>query len=114
MSFQIGNKLGGRKNKTPQQILFEEKCRDWSALHAFKRLEAWVNSKDPKVSCWALGQMLDRGFGKPVETSFVDAYVTAERGIGVEEIREQFAAIAGSREAKAIGVDPVDPVDAGK
>ena len=96
MGFEKGNPGGGRPRKTEQQKAFEAKCRDWSALYAFDRLKGWSDSENPKVATWALGELLNRGFGKPVETSVVEAYVTPEAGSTISELAAGIAELIGS------------------
>lgn len=103
---------GGRPRKTQQQIDFETKCRDWSALYAFDRLKAWLAHKDAKVAQWALSELLNRGFGKPTET--VEAHVTTDTGSSVEDLGRELADLIGAPKVEGAPVHPEGQVDTGK
>ena len=104
----------GRPRKSAQQIDFEEKCRNWASLFAFDKLKKLADSDDFKAIQWSTKEMLDRGFGKPVETSIVEANVTSQTGISPDEIAAELDAIVGSTAGKSCGRDRKDQVDTGE
>lgn len=105
---------GGRPAKTQQQRDFEAKCRDWSALYAFDKLKGWVDHENPKVATWALSELLNRGFGKSVETSVIDATVTPLAGKSAEDLAREAADLLGLGAGEGCGVPPAGQVDPGK
>ena len=107
-----GNANGGRI-KSAEQREFEAKCRQWCKEFAFGMLSKRALSDDEKVSGWALEALLNRAFGKPVETSVIDANVTTETGHTVEALADDLAAIVGAAEDKGSGNDSANPVDGG-
>lgn len=107
---QSGNPSGARV-KSEEQRQFEAKCREWCRLFAFDKLKRAVDSRDPKRQDWAVEAMLNRAFGKPVETSVIDASITAETGSGAEELAREAAALIGTGKVgggEAAGPGPVD------
>jgi|SRR5882672_1563188 len=101
----------GRPHKTQQQKDFECKCRDWSALYAFDKLKKWTENENPKVATWALSELLNRGFGKSAETSYIETNVTQQLSIGPEEIRTRINELISGEETKAIGFDGENAVE---
>ena len=104
----------GRPAKTQQQKDFEYKCANYSALYAYDKLKAWIDGDDKKVAQWAMSEMLNRGFGKPVETAYVEASVTSEVGASPESIAGAIADIIGSPARASGGGDSKDSVDGAK
>ena len=104
----------GRPKKSKQQIDFEEKCRNWGQLYAFDKLKKLAESEDEKMVQIATKELLDRGFGRSVETSVVESYVTQETGATVSEIESSIAELIGSQENKSGGSDSADKLDPGK
>lgn len=110
--FEKGHPGGpGRPRKTEQQIRFEQRCRDWSDLNAFNYLAKHADSTDKDVFKWAVGELLNRGFGKPVETQVIDAEITGPTGISVEELARAAAELIGGGEGKGGGMDSPGKVD---
>lgn len=105
---------GGRPRKSEQQVNFEEKCRNWAALYAFDKLKKLADSEDEKAIQWATKELLDRGFGKSVETSVVEAHVTSDTGSTVEALADELAQVIGGAEAEGGGHVGPAQVDAGK
>ena len=110
---QSGNSHGGRV-KSAEQREFEAKCRQWCKEFAFGMLSKRALSDDEKVSGWALEALLNRAFGKPVETSVIDANVTAQTGSGADEIAGEIAALIPGAAGEGGGADKPDQVEPGK
>lgn len=105
----ISGNPGGRPRKTEQQIRFEQRCRDWSDLNAYKYLAKHADSHDKSVFMWAIGELLNRGFGKPVEV--IDAEITGPTGSSVEDLARAASELVGERKAEGGGVDSAGKVD---
>lgn len=110
----ISGNPSGRPRKSPEQVRFEQRCREWSDLYAYNKLKAYAESEDTKVSQWAIETLLARGFGKPVETSIIEANVTAQTGVSAAEIEGELAAVIGIPKIEGDGNIVAIPVDAGK
>lgn len=104
----------GRPAKTQQQRDFEAKCAGYSALYAFDKLKAWIDGEDKKVAQWAMSEMLNRGFGKPVETAYVEANLTTEIGASPDEIAGAIADLIGPAVGSGGGGSQENPVDGPK
>jgi len=98
---QSGNP-SGRKPKSFAQKEFEERCRKYLWAKGFETLEKMVE-KGGRDRMWALGEMLNRGFGKPRET--IDL-TTHEGSRDIESITGEMADIIGGTE----GVGIIPPV----
>lgn len=114
MAFEKGKSgnPGGRPPKSQQQIDFEYKCRNWASLFAFEKLKKCADSADPKASHAATKEILDRAFGKSVETSVIDAHVAPIAGSSVEELAGGIADIIGKPKdgiGEVAGKTEVDP-----
>ena len=68
MPFQKGNKLGGARKKTPAQILFEQRCREYLSTKGWKRLEAMADSNEMADVKYAMDKIVNHGVGRPIET----------------------------------------------
>ena len=110
---QSGNP-GGARIKSREQREFEEQCREWCRLFAFDKLKKRVDSKDEKISSWALEVLLNRAFGRAVETSVIDANVTQESGSSVGELGGAIDELVGSGKAKSGAADSPGALDGGK
>ena len=110
---QSGNPNGARV-KSVEQREFEGKCRQWCKEFAFGMLAKKAFSDDEKVSTWALEAIINRAFGKAVETSVIEANVTAKTGSGVEELAGEIVALIPGAAGEGSGTDNADSVDAGK
>ena len=110
---QSGNP-GGRPRKSEEQITFERKCREWAALFALDKLKRAADSENPAQSVAAVKEILDRGFGKSVETSIIDASVTPQTGVSVEDLSREIAALVGGGQDQGGGADSPPAVDTGK
>lgn len=114
MGFQKGHPGGpGRPRKTEQQIRFEQRCRDWSDLNAFNYLAKHADSEEKDIFRWAISELLNRGFGKPVETQVIDAEITGPSGSSVEDLSREIADALGGAAVESGGVDSPPPVDSG-
>ena len=107
-----GNPNGARV-KSVEQREFEQKCRQWCKEFAFGMLAKKAFSDDEKVSTWALEAIINRAFGKAVETSVIEANVTATTGSAVEELAGEIAALIPGPAGEGGGTDNADKVDAG-
>ena len=109
---QSGNP-GGRPKKTDEQIKFERKCREWAELFAFDKLKKWVERDDrqPDSARWALNEILNRAFGKPVETSVIDATVTPDTGSSSAELEREIADLLSGAKTAGNQANPENPVD---
>lgn len=105
---------GGRPPKSQAQVIFEEKCRNWAALFAFDKLKKCADSPDPKASHAATKEILDRAFGKSVETSVIDANVTPIAGSTIGELEAGIASLIGAAKAGSGTVASKTEVDSGK
>ncbi len=110
---QSGNANGGRV-KSVEQREFEAKCRQWCKEFAFSELSKRAFGEDAKRSDWALEAILNRAFGKAVETSVIEANVTAQTGSSASEIADELTAIVGAPKAESIGNDSPPALDGGK
>ena len=82
---QSGNP-GGRPSKTEEQRDFEEKCRKFLWLEGWAILDRMARSETTKDVRWALGVMLDRGFGRPFNSLEASPEPNQSRGASVEEL----------------------------
>lgn len=115
MAFEKGKSgnPGGRPAKSQQQIDFEYKCRNWGSLFGFDKLKKAADSEDEKLSLAATKELLDRGFGKSVETSIVDAYVAPQTGSTAKALEDELAALVPEPADKGAGNDSQAPLDGG-
>lgn len=95
---------GGRPRKTQAQVEFETLCRDWSAENGFRKLTDLVESSNPRISMWALGEILDRAFGKPVATSIFEAEVVTQQGVSLEDLIQNINVLLPSAVSAAEGL----------
>lgn len=95
MPFEKGKSgnAGGRPRKTKEQVEFEEKCRCWAATFAISKLIRAADSDNIKESLAGTMELLNRGFGKPVETNVIEANVTSQTGSSVSELEARLDAI---------------------
>ncbi len=111
--FEVGHPGGpGRPRKTEEQIKFERQCREWAALFALDKLKRAADGDNPTAALAATREILDRGFGKSVETSVIDAYVAPQTGSSVEDLAGELASLVPGAEAKGVGADKPPVVDA--
>lgn len=108
---QSGNANGARV-KSPEQREFERKCREWCRDYAFDKLKRVADLEDDKRSDWAVDALINRAFGKAVETSVIDASVTAPSGSSAEDLARELAALIPGAEDKGGGNDQSPKVDA--
>ena len=109
---QSGN-LNGARVKAVEQREFEGKCRQWCKEFAFGMLAKKAFSDDEKVSTWALEATINRAFGKAVETSVIEANVTAQTGSGVEELAGEIVSLIPGAAGESGGPDNPDKVESG-
>ena len=62
--FEKGNTAARGKRKTPEQLLFEHRCREYLEKAGFTDIVAMAKSQVKTDKKWALEVMLDRGFGR--------------------------------------------------
>ena len=110
---QSGNANGGRV-KSVEQREFEAKCRQWCSEFAFSELSKRALGKDEKRSDWALEAILNRAFGKAVETSVIEANVTAQVGSPAQTLADELAAIVPGTAIEGPGSDSQAALDGGK
>lgn len=112
--FEKGHPGGpGRPRKTDDQIKFERQCREWAVLFALDKLKKAADSDNPTASLAATREILDRGFGKSVETSVIDAYVTPETGSTAQALEDELAAVLSEPAEKGAGNASQDQMDPG-
>lgn len=110
---ESGNPNGARV-KSQEQRDFEKKCKEWCRDYAFDKLKRIADREDDKRSDWAIEHLLNRAFGKPIETSVIDAAITAEVGSGIEELTGTIASLVPSAEGEGGAHPGPDKVDSGK
>ena len=105
MPFKPGNNANptGRPKKTKEQVAFEKWCQEKVATEGKRALAKMLFSKDIKVVQWAVGTMLDRGFGRPAEVLVVTS--RDESKLGVEELTAEIAALIPDSKNKGSGID---------
>lgn len=108
---QSGNP-SGRRPKSPEQIKFETRCREWAATLAADKLIKLASHTNPTAQIAALKEILDRGFGKPEAISYVEANVTTPTGSGVDELAGEIAALVPGAEGEGGGDTGKGQVDA--
>lgn len=115
MGFEKGNRAnpGGRPKKTDEQIKFERQCREWASLFALDKLKRTADGENPTASLAATREILDRGFGKSVETSVIDAYVAPATGSSVEDLAGELGSLIPGEKAESGGPDKPDQVEPG-
>lgn len=120
MPFQKGDawngNAGGRLRKTEEQKAFERKCREWAKLFALDKLKKAADSEKAGESLAAVKEILDRGFGKSEQISYVDLETNASDNLslGLADARRIVReALAGSFPASPNG-DAENTVDSGK
>lgn len=106
--------LHGARVKSVEQREFEAKCKQWCKEFAYTLLVKKAFSEDDKVSTWALEALLNRAFGKPVETSVIEANVTASLGCSAQEIAGELAEIIPGGAPEGVGAVIEGSLDAGK
>lgn len=104
----------GRPKKTQEQIDFEKSCREWASKYAIGKLIRAADSESIKESLAGTQEICNRGFGKSVETSIIDAYVAPEIGSTVSEIEAGLAALIPGAAGDSKPVDNKDQLDPGK
>lgn len=105
---------GGRPKKSEQQIRFEQRCRDWNDLNAFNYLAKHADAEDKDVFKWAISELLNRGFGKAVETQVIEADVTTHASPSIADLEREAAELLGGGEVKGGSVDGAGPLEPGK
>lgn len=98
MAFERGKSgnPGGRPLKTEEQRRFENRCRVWADKNAFAKLEKYADSEDKDERKWALQEILNRGFGRPLESLEASHQVEGIRANPDEALSILEALIAGS------------------
>jgi hypothetical protein len=110
---QSGNP-SGRRRKSEEQLKFERRCRELSALFAIDHLMRWAKSDNPTASLTAVKEMLDRGFGKPEIVSYLEANVTAQTGTTLEALEAKFEELVPGQAGQITSDDSRDGVDSGE
>lgn len=116
MPFEKGSSgnPGGRPRKSKEQVEFERKCQEWAAVFAMAKLAKAADSENVREVLAATQEILNRGFGKPVETSHVEASINSEVGSSVEDLERDLAELIGAGKGSGGGNPSAVTVDSGK